>query len=238
MDFLERTERLIGPESVSRLKNCRVAVFGLGGVGGHAAEALARSGIGALDLIDSDRVAPSNINRQVIALHSTVGLYKTDAAAQRIQDISPGCAVRTYPVFFLPETSDMFDFSQYDYVIDAVDTVKAKMELILKARDAGTPIICSMGAGNKLDPTAFRIADIYETSVCPLARVIRQQCRKAGIKCLKVVYSTEIPLPPHPAAAEITDPGAKKRSPPGSVAFVPSVAGLIMAGEVVRDLIR
>ena len=238
MDFLERTERLIGPESVSRLKNCRVAVFGLGGVGGHAAEALARSGIGALDLIDSDRVAPSNINRQVIALHSTVGLYKTDAAAQRIRDISPDCAVRTYPVFFLPETSDMFDFSQYDYVIDAVDTVKAKMELILKARDAGTPIISSMGAGNKLDPTAFRVADIYKTSVCPLARVIRQQCRRAGIKSLKVVYSTEIPLPPHPAAAEVTDPDTKKRSVPGSVAFVPSVAGLIMAGEVVRDLIR
>ena len=236
MSNLERTERLIGPENIRKLRRCRVAVFGLGGVGGHAAEALARSGIGALDLIDNDRVTESNLNRQLFALRSTIGRYKTDAAAERIRDIDPGCVVRTYPVFFLPETSDMFDFTQYDYVLDAVDTVKAKMELILKARDAGTPIISAMGAGNKMDPAAFRVADIYSTSVCPLARVIRQECRKAGIRSLKVVYSTEPPLPPHPSAAPAqTD--TNKRSVPGSVAFVPSAAGLIMAGEVIRDLI-
>ena len=236
MSNLERTERLIGPDNIRKLRRCRVAVFGLGGVGGHAAEALARSGIGALDLIDNDRVTESNLNRQLFALRSTIGRYKTDAAAERIRDIDPGCVVRTYSVFFLPETSDMFDFTQYDYILDAVDTVKAKMELILKARDAGTPIISAMGAGNKLDPTAFRVADIYSTSVCPLARVIRQECRKAGIRSLKVVYSTEPPLPPHPSAVP-PQTDTNKRSVPGSVAFVPSAAGLIMAGEVIRDLI-
>ncbi len=230
-ESLVRTALLLGEDAVSRLGKCRVAVFGVGGVGGHCVEALARSGIGALDLIDSDTVCLSNLNRQIIALHSTVGRLKVDAAAERIRDINPDCKVTVYPVFYLPETRDQFDFRAYDYVVDCIDTVKGKLALAEQAQEAGTPIISAMGAGNKLDPTRFEVADIYETSVCPLARVMRTQCRKRGITRLKVVYSREQPLTPQ-------DSGEKKgpHPAPGSVAFVPSVAGLILAGEVIRDL--
>ena len=230
-ESLVRTALLLGEDAVSRLGKCRVAVFGVGGVGGHCVEALARSGIGALDLIDSDTVCLSNLNRQIIALRSTVGHLKVDAAAERIRDINPDCKVTVYPVFYLPETRDQFDFRAYDYVVDCIDTVKGKLALAEQAQEAGTPIISAMGAGNKLDPTRFEVADIYETSVCPLARVMRTQCRKRGIARLKVVYSREQPLTPR-------DSGEKKGShpAPGSVAFVPSVAGLILAGEVIRDL--
>ena len=230
-ESLVRTALLLGENAVSRLGKCRVAVFGVGGVGGHCVEALARSGIGALDLIDSDTVCLSNLNRQIIALHSTVGRLKVDAAAERIRDINPDCKVTVYPVFYLPETRDQFDFRAYDYVVDCIDTVKGKLALAEQAQEAGTPIISAMGAGNKLDPTRFEVADIYETSVCPLARVMRTQCRKRGIRRLKVVYSREQPLTPQ-------DSSEKKGAhpAPGSVAFVPSVAGLILAGEVIRDL--
>ncbi len=220
-----RTERLLGEDAMERLLKSRVAVFGIGGVGGYVVEALARSGIGALDLIDSDTVCLSNLNRQIIASQSTLGKYKVDAAAQRIADIAPDCRVRTYRVFYLPETQEQFDFREYDYVVDAIDTVTGKLALIENAKKAGVPVISSMGAGNKLDPTAFRVADIYETSVCPLARVMRRECRKRGIDSLKVVYSTEEPVRP-----------AGDASVPGSTAFVPSVAGLIIAGEIVKDL--
>ena len=230
-ESLVRTALLLGENAVSRLGKCRVAVFGVGGVGGHCVEALARSGIGALDLIDSDTVCLSNLNRQIIALHSTVGRLKVDAAAERIRDINPDCKVTVYPVFYLPETRDQFDFRAYDYVVDCIDTVKGKLALAEQAQEAGTPIISAMGAGNKLDPTRFEVADIYETSVCPLARVMRTQCRKRGIRRLKVVYSREQPLTPQGSSEK---KGAHPA--PGSVAFVPSVAGLILAGEVIRDL--
>ena len=232
-----RTQLLLGREAMERLAACRVAVFGLGGVGGYAVEALARSGVGALDLIDRDRVSLTNLNRQLYALHSTVGAYKADVAAARVLDINPGCSVRTYRIFYLPETAGEFDFSEYDYIVDAIDTVKGKLTLIEQARAAGTPVISAMGAGNKLDPTAFRVADIYETKACPLARVMRSECRRRGIQSLKVVYSEEIPVRPSPddgADAEENEPG--RRDTPGSSAFVPSVAGLIIAGEVVKDL--
>ena len=229
-----RTRLLLGAEALARLAACRVAVFGVGGVGGYVVEALARSGIGALDLIDNDTVAESNLNRQIIALHSTIGQYKADVAAARVRDINPDCRVTAHRVFFLPETQAQFDFSAYDYVVDAIDTVKGKLALVEQARSAGVPIICSMGAGNKLDPTAFRVADIYETSVCPLARVMRTECRRRGIDRLKVVYSTEPPLRPLEKADE---PGSPRRATPGSVAFVPSAAGLVLASEVIRDLV-
>lgn len=225
-----RTALLLGEDAVSRLGKARVAVFGIGGVGGYAVEALARSGVGTLDLIDNDTVAESNLNRQIIALHSTLGMYKVDAAAERIHDICPDTAVNVHRCFFLPDTAEQFDFTQYDYVIDAIDTVTGKLELAERAQKAGTPIICSMGAGNKLDPTAFRVADIYKTSVCPLAKVMRYECRRRGIRHLKVVYSEEQPI--RPAGAERTH----GKTAPGSTAFVPSVAGLILAGEVIRDL--
>ena len=237
-DEFSRTRLLLGFEAVERLNHCRVAVFGVGGVGSYVAEALARSGVGALDLVDSDRVALSNLNRQLIALHSTIGQYKVDVAAARIRDINPRCQVTVHPIFYLPETQDQFDFTRYDYIVDAVDTVKAKLALIENAQAAGTPIISSMGAGNKLDPTAFRVADIYDTSVCPLARVMRTECRKRGIRSLKVVYSQEPPLVPQPDPEDPEPPSGSRRSTPGSVAFVPSVAGLIIAGEVVKDLIK
>ncbi len=230
-ETFSRTERLLGPEAMTRLKSARVAVFGIGGVGGYAAEALARSGVGTLDLIDSDTVALSNINRQIIALRSTVGMLKVDAAKARILDINPEAAVNTWPVFYLPETAARFDFTRYDYIIDAVDTVAAKLSLAEAARDAGVPIISAMGAGNKLDPTAFEVADISKTTVCPLARVMRRELKKRGIHHLKVVYSREEPLSPAPAETE-----EGRRSVPGSVAFVPPVVGLILAGEVIRDL--
>ncbi|MBQ6146134.1 MAG: tRNA threonylcarbamoyladenosine dehydratase, partial [Clostridia bacterium] len=213
------------------LARARVAVFGVGGVGGYAVEALARSGIGALDLIDSDRVVLSNLNRQIIATRDTLGMLKVDAAKARVLSIDPDCQVRTYPIFYLPETADQFDFSQYDYVVDAIDTVAGKLQLIAAAKAAYVPVISAMGAGNKLDPTAFRVADIAETSVCPLARVMRRELKKRGIDHVKVVYSPEPALSPAPAAED-----TGRRATPGSVAFVPAVAGLILAGEVVRDI--
>ena len=244
LNQFSRTQLLLGPEAMEHLAECRVAVFGVGGVGGYAVEALTRSGIGALDLIDDDKVCLTNLNRQIHATRSTVGKYKVDVAEQRIHDINPDCKVTTYKTFYLPETQDQFDFTQYDYIIDAIDTVKGKLALVEQAKAAGTPIICAMGAGNKLDPTAFRVADIYKTSVCPLARVMRTECRKRRIKHLKVVYSTEEPVRPleDPEADGIcpADPreSIARRDIPGSTAFVPSVAGLIIAGEVVRDLCR
>ena len=232
-----RTELLLGAQAMAKLKNSRVAVFGVGGVGGYAVEALARSGVGALDLIDDDRVTLSNINRQIIALHSTIGRYKVDVAGERVKDINPTCAVRVYRTFYGPETAAEFDFTRYDYVIDAIDTVTGKLALVMQANEAGTPVISSMGAGNKLDPTAFEVADIYSTSVCPLARVMRRELKKRGIKSLKVVYSREEALTPRSAAKE-EDPAHPKRSIPGSTAFVPSVAGLILAAEVIKDLTK
>lgn len=252
-----RTALLIGEDGVDLLSRRRVAVFGIGGVGGHALEALARSGIGAFDLVDSDRIAASNINRQIIALESTIGKYKVDAARDRVLDINPSAAVKTHKKFFLPENACEFDFSSYDYVIDATDTVTAKIAIVEKAREANIPVISSMGAGNKLDPTAFEVADIFETSVCPLARVMRRELKKRGIESLKVVYSKEMPLtpragfknpglsdeeqnPPEQNQAEQNHPQqdqGRGREIPGSMAFVPSVAGLIIAGEVVKDLL-
>jgi len=218
---------------MTRLAASRVAVFGVGGVGGHVVEALARSGVGALDLIDNDRVAPSNINRQIVAVHSTIGMLKVDAAELRVRDIAPDCKVRTFPTFFMPETADEFDFTQYDYVVDAIDTVTGKIEIIMRAKAAGVPVISSMGAGNKVDPTAFEVADIYKTSVCPLARVMRREMKKRGVKSLKVVYSKEEALTP---IAGLCEDSGSRRSTPGSNAFVPSVAGLIIAGEVIKEL--
>lgn len=224
---------IFGETAMKKLAASRVAVFGIGGVGGHVVEALARSGIGALDLIDNDRVAPSNLNRQIVATQSTIGQFKTEAAEKRIHDISPDCKVRTFNTFFMPDTADEFDFTQYDYVVDAIDTVTGKIEIIMRAKAAGVPVISSMGAGNKVDPTAFEVADIYKTSVCPLARVMRREMKKRGVKALKVVYSKEEALTP--IAGMCTD-GGSRRSTPGSNAFVPSVAGLIIAGEVIKDL--
>ena len=234
-----RTALLIGEDALDRLQKSRVAVFGIGGVGGYTVEALARSGVGALDLIDNDTVSITNLNRQIIALHSTVGQYKVDAAAARIHDINPDCIVKTHRAFVLPENIGDFDFSRYDYVVDAIDTVSGKLALALHAQEAGVPIISSMGTGNKLDPTAFEVCDISETSFCPLARVMRAECRKRGIKKLKVVYSREEAVKPDPAlAAALGEKGGVRRSIPASSAFVPSVAGLIIASEVVKDLIK
>lgn len=227
-----RTALLLGEEGVAKLKNSRVAVFGVGGVGGYVVEALARSGVGAIDLIDKDVVSISNINRQIIALHSTVGRPKTEVMAERIQDINPDIRVHTHNVFYLPETAAQFDFSQYDYVVDAIDTVAGKIALIEHAKNAGVPVISSMGAGNKLDPTAFEVADIAKTSVCPLARVMRRELKKRGIEHVKVVYSKEEPLP-----TKETDEETGK-AVAGSIAFVPSVVGLIIAGEVIKDLVK
>jgi len=232
-DMFSRTRMLLGDEAMERLRRARVAVFGIGGVGGHAVEALVRSGVGALDLIDSDRVALSNLNRQIIATRDTLGMLKVEAAKARALSINPDCQVQTYPLFYLPETADRFDFTQYDYVVDAIDTVAGKLQLIEATKAAGVPVISSMGAGNKLDPTAFRVADIAETSVCPLARVMRRELKKRGIDRVKVVYSTEPALSPAPADEE-----THRRATPGSTAFVPAVAGLILAGEVIKDIIK
>ena len=229
-----RTEMLLGTRALERLQGARVAVFGLGGVGGYAVEALARSGVGSLDLIDNDTVSVSNLNRQILATHSTVGMRKVDAARQRVLDINPECQVRTYPVFYTPETADSFDFTQYDYIVDAIDTVTGKLALVEHARAAGTPIICCMGPGNKLAASAFQVADISKTSMCPLARVMRRELAKRGIRHLKVVYSQEEALPPTGWEEEAAALG--KRQIPGSVAFVPGAAGLLLAGEVIRDL--
>ena len=232
-----RTEILLGKYGVERLKKSRVAVFGIGGVGGYVAEALARSGVGALDLIDNDEVSLTNINRQIIALHSTVGRPKVDVMKERILDINPECNVHIFQCFYLPETKNLFDFTEYDYVVDAVDTVTAKIQLIVQAKEAGVPIISSMGAGNKLNPASFEVADISQTSVCPLARVMRQECKKRGIKDVKVVYSKEKPVESKLTAEEKKSAEQKGNGlAPGSCAFVPSVAGLIIASEVVKDL--
>lgn len=230
------------------LQNARVAIFGIGGVGGYTVEALARSGIGTFDLIDDDKVCLTNLNRQIIATRKTIGKYKVDVAKERILDINPDAVVNIYKTFYMPDTADQFDFSQYDYVVDAIDTVTGKIELIMQADKTKTPIISSMGAGNKMDPTAFRVADIYKTNVCPLAKVMRRELKKRGIKKLKVVYSEEKPLTPIEDMAIscktncICPPGTarkctQRRQVPGSNAFVPSVVGLIIAGEVVKDII-
>ena len=244
-DQYSRTQLLLGAEAMEKLHRARVAVFGIGGVGGYTVEALARSGVGALDLIDDDRVCLTNLNRQIIATRSTVGQYKVDVAEQRIHDIDPNIKVTTHRCFFGPETQDDFDFTQYDYVVDAIDTVTGKLALVMKCKEAGTPIICSMGAGNKMDPTRFEVTDIYKTSVCPLAKVMRTECRKRRIKHLKVVYSKEPAMTPMADGAAQGDTcpadaqrkGTPRRTVPGSNAFVPSVAGLIIGGEVVKDLV-
>lgn len=240
-DQYSRTRLLLGKNGIERLRNARVAIFGLGGVGGHAVEALARSGIGQLDLIDDDTVSLTNLNRQLLATHSSIGKYKVDVAAQRIRDIDPTIQIRTYKTFYLPETAQQFDFSQYDYVLDAIDTVTGKLALIAQAKAAGTPIISCMGTGNKLDSTAFEVADISKTSGCALARIMRKECAKRGIKGVKVVYSKELPLTPEEDPDDPIEPqreGSSRRSTPGSTAFVPAVAGLIMAGEVIKDLAK
>lgn len=227
-------ERLIyGEEALQKLKNSRVAIFGIGGVGSYTAEALARAGVGTLDLIDSDTVNLSNINRQLYALHSTIGKRKVDVAAERIADIDPTIKVNRHCIFYLPETADEFDLSQYDYIVDAIDTVTGKLTLVENAKAAGTPIISSMGAGNKVDPTAFEVTDIFKTSVCPLAKVMRSQLKKRGIKRLKVVYSKELPITPIGGTGEKSE---SRKQAPGSTSFVPPVVGLIIAGEVIKEL--
>ena len=236
MDPYSRTRLLLGDAGMEKLKNARVAVFGLGGVGGYVVEALARSGIGALELIDHDTISPTNINRQILATRSTVGQGKAEAAKNRVLDIDPEIQVVARNTFFGPDTAGEFDFSRYDYVVDAIDTVTGKLALVVAAQEAGVPIISSMGTGNKLDPTKFQIADISKTSVCPLSRIMRKECAKRGINHLKVLFSTEDPL--SPVADRLEELPEGRRALPGSVAFVPSVAGLIIAGEVIKDLIR
>lgn len=232
-----RTALLLGEDSVNKFKNLKVAIFGIGGVGGHVCEALVRTGIGNFDLIDNDIVSVTNINRQIIATHKTIGRYKTEVMKERMLEINPDVNVDIHECFFLPETADEFDFSSYDYVVDAVDTVTAKIELIMKATEFNIPIISAMGAGNKLDPSRFQVADIYKTSMCPLAKVMRRELKKRGIKKLKVVYSDEAPMTPSPDNLSVKDSvQSNKRATPGSTAFVPAVAGLIIAGEVINDL--
>ena len=247
LNQFSRTQLLLGQEGMEKLFQARVAVFGIGGVGGYTVEALARSGVGTLDLIDDDRICLTNLNRQIFATRKTVGQYKVDIAQQRILEINPKAVVHTYKTFYAPQTAELFDFTQYDYVVDAIDTVTGKLELVEQAEKAGVPIISSMGAGNKMDPTAFEVADIYETSVCPLARVMRRELKRRGIRKLKVVYSKEPPMTPIDDMSIscrtncICPPGTarkctQRRQVPGSNAFVPSVVGLIIAGEVVKDL--
>ena len=240
MNPYSRTALLLGSDAMEKLKSAKVAVFGLGGVGGYVVEALARSGVGALELVDHDTISITNINRQLLATHSTIGQSKAEAAKNRVLDIDPNIQVTVRECFFGPDTADSFDFSGYSYVVDAIDTVTGKLALVQAAQAAGVPILCSMGTGNKLDPTAFQVADIHETSVCPLARIIRKECRKRGIAKLKVVYSTEDPIktvlpPDDPAWAELPE---GRNALPGSVCFVPAVAGMIIAGEVIKDLIK
>ncbi|MBQ1388369.1 MAG: tRNA threonylcarbamoyladenosine dehydratase [Clostridia bacterium] len=234
IDQFSRSEIIYGKDAMEKLRTSSVAVFGVGGVGGHAAEALVRAGIGRLDIVDNDKVSLTNLNRQIIALHSTIGEYKVYAAKKRFLDISPDVDIRTHNVFYTPETAGIFDFSEYDYIIDAIDSVTGKIELVMQANKNGTPIISSMGAGNKVHPEMFEVADIYKTSVCPLARVMRTELRKRGIKRLKVVYSKETPVKP----GESGEDKGTRRVLPGSASFVPGVAGLIIAGEVVNDLVR
>lgn len=242
-----RTEMLIGEDGLSKLQKSKVAVFGIGGVGGYVVEALVRSGVGEFDLIDNDTVALSNLNRQIIATGDTVGMAKVDVMRERILSINPDAVVNVHKCFYLPETAERFDFSQYTYVVDAVDTVTAKIDIIVKAQEAGVPVISAMGAGNKMDPTAFRVTDIYKTTMCPLAKVMRRELKKRGVKKLKVVYSTEQAVTPLASGSDVhtaggasdgeAKNGSARRSTPGSIAFVPSVAGLIIAGEVVKDII-
>lgn len=247
LNQFSRTQLLYGRSVMEYFASCRIAVFGIGGVGGYVVEALVRSGIGALDLIDDDRVCLTNINRQILATRKTVGKYKVDVAEERIRDINPDCRVRTYKTFFLPKTQGQFDFKEYDYVVDAIDTVTGKLAIVENAREAKVPVISSMGAGNKVNPAAFEVADIYETSICPLAKVMRRECRKRGIDSLKVVYSKEPPVRPLEDMSIscrqhcICPPGTvrkctERRDIPGSTAFVPSVVGLIIAGEILQDL--
>lgn len=227
-----RTERLLGADAMERLAASRVAVFGVGGVGGYAVEALARSGVGTLDLIDNDKVCESNLNRQIIALHSTLGQYKVDVAAQRARDINPDITVNAHKLFYTPETAGELDFRSYDYIIDAIDTVTGKLDLAVKAQEYQIPVISSMGAGNKLDPGRFVVTDLAKTTVDPLARIMRKELKKKGIRHLKVVYSTEKPIPVEPVDTE----ASLRRTTPGSTAWVPAAAGLMLAGEVIRDL--
>lgn len=237
-----RTEILYGKPAMEQLNKARIAVFGIGGVGGYTVEALVRSGVGAIDLIDNDDVCLSNLNRQIIATHKTLGMSKTDAAEERILDINPNCKVTKHKTFFTPQNSGEFDFSLYDYIVDAIDTVSGKIELVIKANEANIPIISSMGAGNKTNPALFEVADIYKTSVCPLARVMRNELKKRRVKKLKVVYSKEQPIKPYETEFSENEKqqntGIKRRQTPGSTAFVPSVAGLIIAGEVINDLTK
>lgn len=232
----DRTKRLVGAGPMNKLQNSHVAVFGIGGVGGHAVDALVRSGIGTITIVDSDEIAESNINRQLIATTKTIGRKKVEVMKEHLLEINPEIAVKEYDCFFLPETKEQFDFTQYDYVIDAVDTVTAKLALAEACQEAGVPIISSMGAGNKLDATKFEVSDIYKTSVCPLAKVMRKELKKRNIKHLKVVYSKEEPLEPIEDENFVSDEKRRRRATPGSIAFVPSVAGLILAGEVVKDI--
>ena len=247
MNQFSRTQMLYGKDVMDYFASCRIAVFGIGGVGGYVVEALARSGIGALDLIDDDRVCLTNINRQIMATRKTVGKYKVDVAEERVHEINPDCQVRAYKTFYLPDTQDQFDFREYDYIVDAIDTVTGKLAIIENAKKTGVPVISSMGAGNKLNPAAFEVADIYETSICPLAKVMRRECRKRGIKSLKVVYSKEEPIRPVEDTSiscgehdidlpETAEKRTGRRDIPGSTAFVPSVVGLIIAGEAINDL--
>lgn len=249
LNQFSRTELLFGKEAMDILENSRVAVFGVGGVGGYTVEALVRSGVGAIDVIDDDKVCLTNLNRQIIATRKTIGQYKTDVCKERIHDINPNCEVTVHKCFFLPETKDQFDFSKYDYVVDAIDTVSGKIALVMQAKEHNTPIICSMGAGNKMDPTAFEVSDIYKTSVDPLARVMRYELKKRKVRKLKVVYSKEIPIKPTEDTENsckhncVCPPGTERkctarRQVPGSNAFVPSTVGLIIAGEVIKDLIK
>lgn len=249
LNQFSRTELLFGKEAMDILENSRVAVFGVGGVGGYTVEALVRSGVGAIDVIDDDKVCLTNLNRQIIATRKTIGQYKTDVCKERIHDINPNCEVTVHKCFFLPETKNQFDFSKYDYVVDAIDTVSGKIALVMQAKEHNTPIICSMGAGNKMDPTAFEVSDIYKTSVDPLARVMRYELKKRKVRKLKVVYSKEIPIKPTEDTENsckhncVCPPGTERkctarRQVPGSNAFVPSTVGLIIAGEVIKDLIK
>ena len=249
LNQFSRTELLFGKDAMIKLASSRVAIFGIGGVGGYTVEALVRSGVGTVDLIDDDKICLTNINRQIYATRKTVGKYKVDVAAERIYDINPDASVNTYKTFYTPETADQFDFTKYDYIVDAIDTVTGKIALVENAEKAGTPIISSMGAGNKVDPTAFEVADIYKTSFCPLAKVMRYELKRRGIKKLKVVYSKEPPIKPIDDMAIscrtncICPPGTarkctQRRQVPGSNAFVPSVVGLIIAGEVIKDLVH
>ncbi len=249
LNQFSRTRLIFGIEAMEKLSQARVAVFGIGGVGSYTAKALVRSGIGAIDLIDDDRICLTNLNRQLFATRDTVGQYKVDVAEKRIRSINPDCKVITHKTFYMPDTKDLFDFTEYDYIVDAIDTVKGKLELVMNSKASETPIISSMGAGNKVNAAAFEVADIYETSVCPLARVMRYECRKRGIDSLKVVYSKEKPIRPLEDMSIscrkhcICPPGTarkctQRRDIPGSTAFVPSAAGLIIAGEVIKDLIE